>query len=140
MSQAQRKYLLEVSSLVNNNVTVITVENKKYSGTLSGINPDQLSLCLSNAKDSDGKAIPKLVISGRVVAKVFLDEKPFDLNGLAERLERVFPRMVRLYENEGFIWVMDKVKVTEEGIKEGSGPIAERVQRVHSQFLKETKG
>jgi hypothetical protein len=32
---------------------------------------------------------------------------------------------------------MEKVKVTEKGVVEGSGPIAERVQRVYSLFTKE---
>ncbi|MCD6593035.1 Lsm family RNA-binding protein, partial [Candidatus Bathyarchaeota archaeon] len=41
------------------------------------------------------------------------------------------------YEKEGFIWVMDRVKVTEKGVVEGSGPAAERVQRVYMQFLQE---
>jgi len=29
--------------------------------------------------------------------------------------------MVKLYEDKGFIWVMDKVKLTERGVVEGSG-------------------
>ena len=48
--------------------------------------------------------------------------------------------MVKLYEKEGFIWVMDRVKVTEEGVVEGSGPAAERVQRVYAQFVREKRG
>ena len=60
---------------------------------------------------------------------------PFDLKSLANRLEKVFPTMVKLYEDKGFIWVMNKVKITEKGVVEGSGPAAERVQRVYNQFL-----
>jgi len=67
-------------------------------------------------------------------------EKPFDLKALSERLEKVFPTMVRLYEDNGFIWVMDKVKVTEKGVVEGSGPAAERVQSVYEHFIGEIKG
>jgi hypothetical protein len=48
--------------------------------------------------------------------------------------------MVKLYEDKGFIWVMDKVKLTEKGVAEGSGPAAERVQRVYEQFMSEVKG
>ncbi len=80
------------------------------------------------------------MLSGSRVAEILSTEKPFDLKGLAERLERVFPRMVKLYEKEGFIWVMDRIKVTQDGVVEGSGPAAERVQRVYRQFLQETKG
>ncbi|MDH5437976.1 MAG: Lsm family RNA-binding protein, partial [Candidatus Bathyarchaeota archaeon] len=56
----------------------------------------------------------------------------------AERLEKVFPRLIRLYEDKGFIWVMDKIKITENGVVEGKGPAAERVQKVYDLFLSET--
>jgi hypothetical protein len=35
---------------------------------------------------------------------------------------------------------MDKVKLTENGVVEGSGPAAERVQKVYEQFIGEVKG
>ncbi len=137
MSTAQRRFLGEVSTLIDKTVTVTTLHNKTYTGTLIGMNPENLSLCLADAKDEKGHPIPKVVLSGNVVAQVLATEKAFDIRGLAERLEKVFPRMVRLYEKEGFIWVMDKIKVTENGIVEGSGPAAERVERVYSQFISE---
>jgi len=139
MSAAERRFLSEVSALVDKNVTVTTMSNKTYTGTLVGIYPENLSLCLADAKDEKGQTVPRVVLSGNVVAQILATEKAFDLKGLADRLEKVFPRMVRLYDKEGFIWVMDKIKVTENGIVEGSGPAAERVQRVYSQFLSEVK-
>jgi len=139
MSTAQRRFLGEVSTLIDKRVTVTTLHNKTYTGTLMGMNPDSLSLCLADAEDEKGHPVHRVVLSGNVVAQVLAVEKAFDIHGLAERLEKVFPRMVRLYEKEGFIWVMDKIKVTEDGIVEGSGPAAERVQRVYSQFISELK-
>ena len=68
---------------------------------------------------------------------IFTIEKPFDLKALSTRLEKVFPTMIKLYEDEGFIWVMEKIKVTEKGVVEGSGPIAERAQRVYNLFTEE---
>jgi hypothetical protein len=78
-------------------------------------------------------------LNGSIVGQILTIEKPFDLKALSERLEKVFPTMVKLYEDKGFIWVMEKVKVTEKGIVEGAGPIAERVQRVYSLFTKEAE-
>jgi hypothetical protein len=78
-------------------------------------------------------------LNGNVVAQILAIEKPFDLKALANRLEKVFPRLVKLYEDKGFIWVMEKVKVTEKGVIEGTGPAAERVQKVCEQFLSEIK-
>ena len=140
MSVAQRKFFTEVASLVDKNVIVATANGKTYSGTLLGINPDTLSLCLGEAKDETGKVLHRIFLNGNVVAQIATVEKPFNLRALASRLEKVFPTMVKLYEDKGFIWVMDKVKLTEKGIVEGSGPAAERVQKVYEQFVTEAKG
>lgn len=140
MSVPQRKFLTEVAALVEKTVSVSTTTGKTFTGTLIGINTDNLSLCIAEAKDENGKVTHRLFLNGNVVAQISSAEKPFDLQALASRLEKVFPTMVKLYEDKGFIWVMDKVKLTERGVVEGSGPAAERVQRVYEQFMSETKG
>jgi len=139
LSVPQRKFFSEIATLVDKTVTVTTVSGKEYNGTLIGINPDTLSLCLSNAKDEKGQILHRVFLNGSVVAQILAVEKPFNLKALAERLEKVFPTLVKLYEEKGFIWVMDKVKVTEKGVIEGTGPAAERVQKVYDQFLSEMK-
>jgi hypothetical protein len=70
------------------------------------------------------------------VIQIFSSEKPFDLQALADRLERVFPRMVKTSEGAGVIVVMDRIRVSEKGIMEGSGPAAERVQKVYEEFIR----
>jgi hypothetical protein len=117
---------------------VTTTAGKMFSGTLIGINPDTLSLSLAEVKDEAGKMLNRVFVNGSVVAHIISVEKPFNLKALAERLEKVFPTMVKLYEDKGFIWVMDKVKLTEKGVIEGSGPAAERVQKVYEQFMSES--
>ena len=138
MSVAQRKFFTEVTALVDKHVMVSTTDGKTFSGTLIGINPDNLSLCLAESKDAEGRVLHRVILSGNVVAQILGVEKPFDLKSLADRLEKVFPTMVKLYEDKGFIWVMDKVKLTAGGV-EGSGPAAERVQKVYEQFVKESR-
>jgi small nuclear ribonucleoprotein (snRNP)-like protein len=140
MSVAQRRFFTEVSALADRTVTVSTTAGKAFTGLLVGINPDNMSLVLSEAKDQEGKLAHRVVLNGSVVATIFSVEKPFDLKALADRLEKVFPTMVKLYEDKGFIWVMDKVKVTERGVVEGSGPAAERVEKVFALFMNEAKG
>jgi len=139
LSVAQRKFFGEIGTLLDKPVMVVTLQGKSYTGTLVGISPDTLSLCLADAKDEKGHALHRVVLNGGVVAQILAVEKPFDLKALAERLEKVFPTMVRLYEDKGFIWVMDKIKVTEKGVVEGTGPAAERVQKVFGQFTSESK-
>jgi small nuclear ribonucleoprotein (snRNP)-like protein len=134
---AQRKFFGEIAALLDRTVMVITMDGKSYSGTLAGINPETLSLCLSEAKDEKGAFLHRVFLNGSTIAQIFTAEKPFDLKALSERLEKVFPTMVKLYEDKGFIWVMEKIKVTEKGVVEGSGPAAERVQKVYDMFIKE---
>ncbi len=140
MSVAQRKLATEIAALVDKPVTVNTTTGKKFVGTLIGINPDNLTLSVAEAKDETGAVYRRIFLNGAVVAQITSTEKPFDLKALAGRLEKVFPTMVKLYEDQGFIWVMDKVKLTEKGVVEGSGPAAERVQRVYELFMSEVKG
>jgi len=140
LSIAQRKFFTEVAGLVDSSVVVVTTTGKTYGGTLVGVNPDSLSLCLADVKTEEDRVLHRVFLNGSVVAEILSVEKPFDLKALSERLEKVFPTMVRLYEDNGFIWVMDKVKVTEKGVVEGSGPAAERVQSVYAHFIGEIKG
>lgn len=140
MSVAQRRFFTEVGALIDKTVNVTTSDGKSYTGSLVGINPDNLSLCLAEARDDKGKLAHRVFLNGSVVAQILAIEKPFDLKALADRLEKVFPTLVKLYEDKGFIWVMDKIKVTEKGVIEGSGPAGERVQRVYDQFMSEAKG
>jgi len=139
LSLAQRKYFTEIAALLDKTVQVTTTIGKIWTGTLIGVNPDNMSLCLSEAKDETSQPTNRIFLNGSTIAQILTTEKPFDLKSLASRLEKVFPTMVKLYEDKGFIWVMDKVKLTEKGVVEGSGPAAERVQKVYQQFMAETK-
>ncbi|MDQ3882154.1 MAG: Lsm family RNA-binding protein, partial [Thermoproteota archaeon] len=71
--------------------------------------------------------------------EVRLMEKPFDFKALAERLSRVFPGLVKVCEDVRAIIVMDKIKVTQAGIEEGSGLAADRVRAIYDEFTRETK-
>ena len=54
MSVAERRFNTEVSALADKTVVVVTVDGKSFTGTLVGINPENLSLCLAEAKDEKG--------------------------------------------------------------------------------------
>lgn len=133
-----RMYFEELSKILHRTVTVVLTDGKTYVGNLEGYNPISMSICLKNAKDNKGKEIPQLFLNGNLVGQIYITEKPFDIRGLAARLEKVFPRMVKLYDDVGIIVVMDKIRINANGILEGSGPAAERVQKVYDEFMKET--
>jgi len=127
----------EITGLLQKPVTVLTSNGKSYSGVLAGVDSHSLNLCLIEAKDESGKLFHKLFLSGSIVTQIFSSVKPFNLQALADRLERVFPRMVKTSEGAGIIVVMDRIRVSEKGILEGAGPAAERVQKVYDEFIRE---
>lgn len=96
-----------------------------------------MSVCLADVPGEQGTKIHRVFIYGSTIAKINASETPFNLEGLAERLERVFPNMVRTYHDAGIIVVMDKIRVNETGVIEGTGPAADRVRNIYQRFLNE---
>ncbi len=132
---ASRRFSTELSSLLDKKVKVITVNGPAYEGKLLAYDQSTLSLILANAKDDKGEVYARVLINGHYVTQVLRLEEPFDLKGLAEVLEKSFPNMVVLHEDAGVITVMDRVRVSESGVIEGSGPIAERVKKIFDEFV-----
>ncbi len=135
-SLADRRFMEEIAAQLQRTITVVTSNGKNYTGTLSGIDSHTLNVCLTNAKDDSGKILDKLFLNGESIVQIFSTEKPFNLQALAERLERVFPRMIKVNEGAGIIVVMERIRVSEKGILEGTGPAAERVQKVYNEFIR----
>ncbi len=129
-----RKFSDEMVSIVGRRVEVETSEGKKYQGNLKGID-EKLDIILDDIFGAGDKTF-KVVINGAFVKEIRLVEQPFDLKALAERLSRVFPGLVKVREDIGAIIVMDKIKVTENGVVEGGGLAADRVKAVYNEFVK----
>lgn len=134
---AARKFFEELNALLQKKVNITTTTGKIYVGNLVGYDPETMSLCLADAKDESGNLLGRLFINGNIIIQIYTAEKLFDLQALADRLEKVFPTMVKRYPEASVIVVMDKIRVSEKGIMEGKGPAAERVQKVYDEFVKE---
>ncbi|HEY0579940.1 MAG TPA: Lsm family RNA-binding protein [Candidatus Nitrosocosmicus sp.] len=130
-----RKFAEESLQFLGKKVSIETSDNKNYSGVLIGLS-EKFDLILN---DVDSQQIQKLMVNGLFVKEIKLLEKPFDLKTLADRLSRIFPGLVKIREDIGAIIVMDKIKVTELGVEEGSGLAASRVKAIYDEFLKESK-
>jgi small nuclear ribonucleoprotein (snRNP)-like protein len=130
-----RKFYEEILQFVGKKVSIETSYDKSYSGTLSAID-ERLDTVLENL---EGQGILRIIINGSFVKEIKLLEKPFDLRGLADRLSRVFPGLVKIRDDVNAIIVMDKIKVTEHGIEEGTGLAADRVKSIYEEFMREFK-
>jgi len=75
---------------------------------------------------------------GNNIARIMATDTPFNLDGLKERLDRVFPNMVQTFPEAGVLVVMNKIRVNETGVIEGTGPAASRVQDIYNRFIQET--
>jgi small nuclear ribonucleoprotein (snRNP)-like protein len=135
---ASRKFFEELGQLVDKPVRVEGTDGKVYDGVLLGYDGNSLSVCLGDVAGDQGTKIHRVFIYGSTIARVSASERPFNLAGLAERLERVFPSMVRTYHDAGTLVVMDKIRVNESGVVEGSGPAADRVRDIFQRFVNET--
>ena len=130
-----RKFGEETLQFLGKKVSIETSDNKVYSGTLAGID-EKLNVALDNV---EGHGIMKLILNGSYVKEVRLMEKPFDFKALADRFTRVFPGLVKVRDDIGAIIIMDRIKVTQSGVEEGTGPTADRVRQIYDDFMKENR-
>jgi small nuclear ribonucleoprotein (snRNP)-like protein len=130
-----RKFGEEMVQFLGKKVSVETADQKVYNGILTGID-EKLDVVLDKI---EGQGILKVILNGSFVKEIKLLEKPFDFKALSDRLSRVFPGLVKIREDVGAIIVMDKIKVTQGGIQEGTGLAAERVKSIFDEFIRETK-
>jgi len=134
-SVVTRKFGEEILQFLGKKVSIETSDQKVYNGTLAGID-EKLDIVLDNLEN---QGILKMVLNGSFVKEIKLMEKPFDFKSLAARLARVFPGLVKIREDVGAIIVMDKIKVTQTGVEEGSGLAADRVKAIYDEFMREIK-
>lgn len=130
-----RKFGEEMVQFLGKKVAVETADQKVYNGILTGID-EKLDVVLDKI---ESQGILKVILNGSFVKEIKLLEKPFDFKALSDRLSRVFPGLVKIREDVGAIIVMDKIKVTQGGIQEGTGLAAERVKSIYDEFIRETK-
>jgi len=134
-----RRFFEELGLLVGKPVAVVDIQGKTYDGELLGYDSNTLSICLGNVSTEKGK-IHRAFIAGNTVAHIYASERPFNLEGLKERLDKVFPNMIQLFPEAGVIVVMGKIRLNETGVIEGTGPAADRVRDIFQRFKNETQG
>jgi small nuclear ribonucleoprotein (snRNP)-like protein len=135
---SSQSFTKEFSVFLNENITIETMGGEKISGVLIAYDPTTLSLVLDKAVvGSEG--FKRLMINGSHVAKIYLREKKVDLERLKEMLEKSFPNLVEYKKELGVILVMNRIRVTEEGVEGDSGPASERVKKIYERFMEETR-
>ncbi|MEM0381797.1 MAG: Lsm family RNA-binding protein [Nitrososphaerota archaeon] len=135
---ASRKFGEEFASVLERVVTVLMSNGRRVTGRVTAYNPADYSLWLADATTDDGKSAPRMFISGHSISTIEVVEAGPDLSSLFERINALFPNMARYIREAGVIVVMDRIRVTKDGVIEGSGPAAERIQRIWEEWKRET--
>ena len=126
-----------MSGFLGRHVVVLTGDGKEYNGQLVGVD-EKMNLVLDKVVGA-GPNVFKVAMNGESVREIRLTERPFDYKTLGERLNRVFPGLVSVREDIGAIIVMEKIKVTEKGVTEGTGLAADKVKSIFDDYLRETR-
>ncbi|MGB5910950.1 MAG: Lsm family RNA-binding protein [Promethearchaeia archaeon] len=129
-----RQYNTELQSLLDRIVKVYLDKDKFFVGTLKGVS-DTLDLILINVKNEKNKIFPKILIRGSYYNYVTVEEEPFPMQALADRIATIFSKgHVNYIEDQNVISILNgKILVDENGVR-GTGPSAERVKKVFDQF------
>ena len=129
-----RQYNTELQSLIEKIVKVYCDDEKFFVGQLKGVSDDS-NLILINAKNEKNKLFPKILIRSSFYNYVSVEEEPFPMEALAERISKIFSKgHVNFIPEQNVISILNgKIIVDEDGVR-GSGPSADRVKKIFDQF------
>lgn len=129
-----RQYNTELGTLIDKIVKVYIEKDKFFVGQLKGISEDS-NLILVNAKNEKNRSFPKLFIRNNFYDFVSLEEEPFPMQALADRIATIFTKgHVDYIEDQNIISILSgKIIVDENGVR-GEGPSADRVRKIYDQF------
>ncbi len=135
-----RQYNTELGLLIDKIVKVYLDDDKFFVGQLKGISEDS-NLILVNVKNEKSKSFPKILVKSSYYNYISLEEEPFPMQALADRIAKIFsPGHVDFKEEQNVISILNgKIIVDEEGVR-GSGPSADRVRKIFEQFKMDLEG
>ena len=129
-----RLYNTELQSLIDKIVKVYCEDDKYFVGQLKGVSEDS-NLILVNAKNEKSKEFTKILLKSSFYNYVSVEEEPFPMQALAERISKIFSKgHVNYIPEQNVISILNgKIIVDENGVR-GSGPSADRVKKIFEQF------
>jgi small nuclear ribonucleoprotein (snRNP)-like protein len=134
-----RQYNTELATLIDRIVKVYLQDDKFFVGQLKGISDDG-DLILVNVKTEKKKAFPKILVKNTYYNFISLEEEPFPMKALADRIATIFKGHVNYIEDQNVISVLGgKIVVDENGVR-GEGPSADRVKKIYDQFKMDLEG
>ncbi len=129
-----RQYNTELGILIDKIVKVYLDDDKFFVGQLKGVS-EASNIILVRVKDEKNKTFPKVLVKSSYYNYITLEEEPFPMRALADRIAKIFSKgHVDYKEDQNIISILNgKIIVDEDGVR-GSGPSAERVKKIFEQF------
>ncbi|MFO7797028.1 MAG: Lsm family RNA-binding protein [Promethearchaeati archaeon] len=131
---SMREYNTELQKFIDKIVKVYIDNERFFVGTLKGVS-EEANLIINSAKNEKNKVFPQILINNSYYQYVTVEEEPFPMEALAERISKIFSKgHVQYIEEQNIISILGgKIIVDENGVR-GSGPSAERVKKIFDQF------
>ncbi|MBD3197825.1 MAG: hypothetical protein GF317_22430 [Candidatus Lokiarchaeota archaeon] len=129
-----REFNTESQKFIDKIVKVYIDDGKFFVGQLKGISQDS-DVILNDAKNEKAKIFPQILINHSFYNYISVEEEPFPMESLAERISKIFSKgHVNYIDEQNVISVLNgKIIVDENGVR-GSGPSADRVRKIYEQF------
>lgn len=129
-----RQYNTELGSLIDKVVKVYLRDDKFFVGQLKGVS-EESNIILINVTNEKNKTFPKILVRSSFYNYISVEEEPFPMRALADRISKIFSKgHVNYIIEQNIISILNgKIIVDENGVR-GTGPSAERVKKIFEQF------
>jgi len=139
---SSRRVSGDLNTLIDKTIIVKLSNNKTYSGVLSSFELSPFMISLTNAKDNENNTYYKVIINGSLITEILVKNAPiFDPREFAELVAKelnIRSVDIKVYEEAGIVTILDKIKVSENGV-EGSGPLAQKVYDIYNSYVEKKK-
>jgi small nuclear ribonucleoprotein (snRNP)-like protein len=142
MDMSSRRVSGDLNTLIDKTIIVKLSNNKTYTGVLSSFELSPFMISLTNAKDNENNTYYKVIINGSLITEILVKNAPiFDPREFAELVAKelnIRSADIKVYEEAGIVTILDKIKVSENGV-EGSGPLAQKVYDIYNSYVEKKK-
>ncbi|MFP3234414.1 MAG: Lsm family RNA-binding protein [Sulfolobaceae archaeon] len=139
---SSRRVSGDLNTLIDKTIIVKLSNNKTYTGVLSSFELSPFMISLTNAKDNENNTYYKVIINGSLITEILVKNAPiFDPREFAELVAKelnIRSADIKVYEEAGIVTILDKIKVSENGV-EGSGPLAQKVYDIYNSYVEKKK-
>ncbi len=109
---------------------------KWYRGVFVGADLTTLTICMDKVTTDSNEHMNKLLIRGGSWETISLEDKPFPMETLKDRIAATFPPGQVTLVGDAISILNGKIKVTAAGV-EGKGPTATHVQKIYDSFMED---